>query len=189
MVKSKGSKELDVNVTSDTKKVNKKNIRLIKTIIVVVLVILTVLLAKFVSERTNQHTHVGNLSDPYDMSFTIEDLKKQGKPVLIDFTAEWCIPCKTFNPILQGLNEEYGEDVIIKIVDVDKYTGFSSKYPLKVIPTQIYINADGTPYQLDPTLGLTGFSEFEDSTSGEVITLHEGALTKNQVKAIIKGMQ
>ncbi|MEA2035545.1 MAG: thioredoxin [Euryarchaeota archaeon] len=64
------------------------------------------------------------------------------KPVLIDFYADWCGPCKLQTPILKQLKEIMGDSVEIKKLDVDQNMETAMKYAIQVVPTLI-IEKDG----------------------------------------------
>ncbi len=65
-----------------------------------------------------------------------------GKPVLIDFFAEWCGPCKMQTPILEELKGLFGDAIEIKEIDVDQNMEMAMKYGIQVVPTLI-IEKDG----------------------------------------------
>ena len=59
------------------------------------------------------------------------------KPVLVDFFATWCGPCKMLSPILREVKDSLGDTVSIIKIDVDKNQQISSKYQVRGVPTMI----------------------------------------------------
>ena len=60
-----------------------------------------------------------------------------GKPVLVDFWAEWCGPCKMIGPSLEEISEELGDNVTILKLNIDDHPDTPAKYGVRGIPTMI----------------------------------------------------
>ena len=72
-----------------------------------------------------------------DLSF--EEVVLNSKlPVLVDFWAEWCGPCKMMLPIVEELSKEYEGKIVVAKVDVDNCAGTSGKFGIRNIPTILF---------------------------------------------------
>jgi len=64
-----------------------------------------------------------------------EEVLKSAKPVLVDFWAEWCVPCRMVGPILEEIAEEYKDTIKVAKVNVDNEGDLAAKYNIISIPT------------------------------------------------------
>lgn len=88
---------------------------------------------------------------------TFNDLINSEVPVLVDFFATWCGPCKMLAPVLKGVKENMGERVIILKIDVDKNKDLAAQFQVRGVPTLLLFQ------------------------NGEQIWRQSGLLTKNQI--------
>ncbi len=96
---------------------------------------------------------------------TFSDLINTGKPVLVDFFATWCGPCKMLAPVLSEVKSEMGDDISIIKIDVDKNQPLATQYNVRGVPTMIL---------------------FKD---GKQLWRQSGVLQKNEIVTILRQHQ
>ena len=89
------------------------------------------------------------------------EIINQDKPVLVDFFAEWCGPCKMMSPILKEVKSALGDKISIIKIDVDKNQSLAAKYQVRGVPTLILYK------------------------SGKQVWRQSGAVQKNELVTII----
>ena len=97
-----------------------------------------------------------------DASFET-DVVNSSKPVLVDFWAEWCGPCKVLSPILDEIANEYDDRVIIAEVNVDENTQIPPKYGIRGIPTMLLFKNGAVEATKVGALSKANLSAFLDS--------------------------
>lgn len=93
-----------------------------------------------------------------DSSFD-QDVLKNSLPVLVDFYADWCGPCKMAEPVLAELSENYKDKILIVKLDVDENQQTSGKYGVMSIPTTILFK-NGS--EIGRQVGFGGKQAFEN---------------------------
>ena len=86
------------------------------------------------------------------------------RPVVVDFWATWCMPCKQFGPIFEAAAEEYAGKITMGKIDVDEHKKLAIKYKVLSIPTVIMFK------------------------NGEVVQRHSGGMTADEFKAWIEAL-
>lgn len=97
-----------------------------------------------------------------DASFDT-DVLKSDKPVLLDFWAEWCGPCKMIAPILDEVAKDYGDKVQIAKINVDENQQVPAKFGIRGIPTLILFKNGAVAAQKVGALSKSQLTAFLDS--------------------------
>lgn len=123
-------------------------------------------------------------------SVDLDEIKSYGLPFVIDFGSDSCIPCKEMAPVLKTLHEDFQGKAIVHFVDVWKNKNAAIHFPVSVIPTQVFYNADGTPFVPSDKLAQEiEFTMYSSKNANEhVFTVHQGGVTEEQMRKIFAEM-
>ena len=133
------------------KQKERQNVKLVRTISIFCVILATVISL--------------NGCSPDPKSFPLEEALANGKPTLAEFGGTNCVPCKSMWPILNELAKEFEGNLNIVIVDVAKYKDLADKYGVRMIPMQLYFDAER-----------------------QIITHHLGAVTKEEIYVQLDNM-
>lgn len=97
-----------------------------------------------------------------DATFSVE-VKESPTPVLVDFGAEWCGPCRALAPIVEELAKEYGARLKVGTVDIDHSRQVAAEFGIMSVPTLIFFK-DGKV--VDKVVGLRPKAELRSKIDG-----------------------
>ncbi len=146
---------------------------------------------KISQNEVSQEKQNENINEDFELNVTgnlnLEKLKSYKLPIIIDYGAEWCPPCQMMKPDIIKLNKELQGKAIIKMVDVDENIDAADGYKINLLPTQIFINSDGTPY-IPKDNSIDGFEVVKDKNGEVLYTMHVGILTRAQIMNVLEEM-
>jgi thioredoxin 1 len=90
---------------------------------------------------------------------TFQELIKGEVPVLVDFHADWCAPCKIMNPILKNIKKKFGDQLKIIKINVDNNQQVSNKFQVKGIPTFILFKNSEILWKQSGVINESSFTE------------------------------
>jgi len=167
-----------------------------KSIIILIIIAILILGVWFIKTMQKEEANIAdNTSKEINEDFKLkinkeidlEKLKSYNLPIIIDFGADYCMPCRQMAPALREINEELQGKAIIRYVDVERYPKIAEAYKIELIPTQILFNSDGAPFT-PQNAEEQGFEFVKDENGNIIYTTHVGMFTKAQMKSMLKEM-
>jgi thioredoxin 1 len=101
---------------------------------------------------------MAEIAEVTDQNFESEILQSD-KPVIVDFWAEWCAPCRQIAPIISQIADEYGDQVKVVKMNVDESPGTPGKYGIRAIPTVLAFQNGQVVEQLQGARPKAAFEE------------------------------
>lgn len=86
---------------------------------------------------------IASKKDVFDVENFEEEMKSYSMPMVIDFFASWCAPCKMLSPILDSVMEQYEGLVRFVKIDIDLYPDIAAKYEVMSVPTLLFFGRNG----------------------------------------------
>ena len=117
----------------------------------------------------------------------IHTLKAQHLPIIIYFGADYCPKCVEMEPIFESIKQKTQGKAIIEYIDKVKQKEIAEQYPIRLIPTQIFVNADGTPYDGEKA-SEKPFVKYYDAQGNHTLTTVIGTMTEETIMEILKEM-
>lgn len=121
-------------------------------------------------------------------SIDLDALKSLGLPIIIDFGADECAPCRQMAPALEQVNAQMQGKALIKFIDIWQNPDGFAGFPIQLIPTQAFFDADGNPYVPSKDIDIDLILYHDKTTDEHVFTLHQGGLTTEQMLSILADM-
>jgi|TARA_B110000438_G_scaffold240300_1_gene238936 thioredoxin 1 len=103
-----------------------------------------------------------NIIQTSDGSFEADVIKSE-KPVLLDFWAEWCGPCKMIGPLLDEISEEFKDKITVAKINIDENQNTPQKYAVRSIPTLMIFKDGNVQAQKMGALSKSQLVEFLES--------------------------
>lgn len=163
-----------------------------KRIIQIAAPLLIILIAAVIFFVKNSGSEQTNLQSP-NLTITelnIDDMTSQGKPVIIDFGADYCQPCQMMAPELEKVHNAMEGKAFVHYVDTMESPEIAGQFPIQVIPTQVLFDNKGNPFvPSDELASQIQFTMYTHKETGEhALTTHQGYLSSEQLYMILEEM-
>ncbi len=171
---------------------NKKKENIVRIVVPIAIALLVLGIWYFKDAESTQVAESFGVNSDFALNATdetdFEELKSYGLPILINFGADYCPACVQMEPTTKKMHKELQGKAIIKYVDIAKYRGIASNYPVSVIPTQVLIDSNGNPY-VPRNFDSPNITMYTSRDSDEhAFTVHMGGMTESVMLDILIDM-
>lgn len=174
-----------------------KHKKLLQVLVPLLILVLAAGLYLYKDNQTKQEAarQLNLAGDPafvlQETSFDLATYQAHQLPLILDFGADDCVPCQVMRPHLEAAHQATLGRAVIKYFDVWKQPALAAGYPIRVVPSQVFYLADGSPWLPSEALLSAGlrFALYDHSDTGRhALTVHEGQLTQEDFQLILTDM-
>ena len=166
---------------------DKKKILQILIPVLIIVVIAGLYIQKNFLGKSNE-IELSGTSMPLSGEYDLDGWLAEGKPVLIEFGTESCPFCAEMAVRLQAMHEKYGDQIIIKNVDLNQVPDAGYDFPLSFVPAQFMFDAEGKPFVPTEETAVKLQRHYLKGTTEHALTGHVGAIPDEPFEQLILEM-
>lgn len=152
--------------------------RVLLTLLVLMSLVAAVLGYSCFRLRNQLSTYIAQAAIDFDADTMnqVNELKNEGKPIIVVFGADYCPSCISYRPYIKELNRIYGEEIIIRYIDTVEHESIRKEYNIELIPSTIFYYADGEAYRPNDSIEVEPTNETvtEKKYASDTITIMSG---------------
>lgn len=116
----------------------------------------------------------------------LDALKAEGLPIMLQFVTDSCPSCVKMKPTVTQAYEDYKGQVLIRVMNVSKYSEGVENFPVEVVPTQFFFDREGNPYEPSDSEAMRMILYSRKDGGEHVYTACQGLMTREELDAVFK---